>query len=50
MKRFATILLALVMILSLAVPAYAADGDPVKNNSITINNAKVGETYKLYKQ
>ena len=44
MKRFATILLALVMILSLAVPAFAAEG-----NTITVNNAKPGETYKLYK-
>ncbi len=41
MKRFATILLALVMILSLAVPAFAAE--------ITIENAKAGETYKAYK-
>ena len=46
MKRFATFLLALVMILSLATTAFA---DEVKNDSITINNAKAGETYKLYK-
>ena len=46
MKKIATFLLALVMILSLATTALA---DEVKNNSITINNAKPGETYKLYK-
>ena len=41
MKRFATILLALVMILSLAAPAFAAE--------ITVENAKAGETYNAYK-
>ena len=45
MKRFATFLLALVMILSLAIPAFA-EGE---NNTITINNAKSGETYAIYK-
>ena len=42
-------MLALVMILSLATSVFAADTDPVKNNSITVNNAKSGETYALYK-
>jgi len=41
MKRFATILLALIMILSLAVPAFAAE--------ITVENAMAGETYNAYK-
>ena len=52
MKRFATFLLALVMIMSLAIPAFAAGEEPetpVKNDSITINNAKPGETYAIYK-
>lgn len=44
MKRFATILLALVMILSLAVPAFAAG-----TNTITVTGAKKGETYNIYK-
>lgn len=44
MKKFASLLLALAMIFSLATTAFAAD----KNDSITVNNAKVGETYNLY--
>lgn len=44
MKRICALLLALVMILSLATTAFAAT-----NDSITINNAKAGETYKIYK-
>lgn len=47
MKRFATILLALVMILSLAVPAFAAEGS-LTGGSITINKAVVGQDYSAY--
>ena len=46
MKKLITILLVLVFVMSFAVTALA---DPVKNDSITINNAKPGETYSLYK-
>jgi hypothetical protein len=48
MKKLAGILLALVMVLTtLAVPAFAAEEtkDP---NTITVNNAKPGETYTAY--
>lgn len=45
MKKLASLMLALVMVLCLAAPAFAADA----NNSITINNAADGETYKAYK-
>lgn len=44
MKKYASILLALVMALALAVPALAADND----GSITISNAKKGEKYNIY--
>ncbi len=44
MKKFASLLLALVMILSLATTAFAA-GD----GSITITNANPNETYTAYK-
>ena len=43
-KRIATVLLALVMVLSLSVCAFAAG-----TNSITVNGAQGGETYKIYK-
>ncbi len=43
-KRIATLLLALVMVLSLSVCAFAAG-----TNSITVNGAQGGETYKIYK-
>lgn len=43
-KKIASLLLALVMILALATTAFAAG-----TNSITVNNAQKGETYKLYK-
>lgn len=44
MKRFASLALALVMALALAVPAFAAG-----NATITVENASKGETYKLVK-
>ena len=49
MKKLIAILLALLLTVSLGVTAFAADPAPQKNDSITVNNAKVGETYKLYK-
>lgn len=45
-KKLAGMLLALVMVLSMSVTAFAAQSS---NNTITINNAKVGETYSAYK-
>lgn len=44
MKRFFSLLLMTALILTLSVTAYAAG-----HGSITINNATVGETYRLYK-
>ena len=43
MKRFAAFLLVLAMILSLAIPAFAAG-----NGKITVTNAQAGETYAVY--
>ena len=45
MRKFFAMALAVVMVLSLATTAFAAE----KNDSITINKAKVGEIYNLYK-
>lgn len=44
MKRLLALLLSLTLVLALAGTAFAADG-----NSITVKNAKTGETYKIYK-
>lgn len=44
--RFASILLALAMVLSMSFTAFAAQSS---NNTITVNGAKPGETYKAYK-
>ena len=43
-KKLFSVLLTLVMALALAVPAFAAG-----TNSITVNNAKAGENYSIYK-
>ena len=43
-KKFASLLLALVMVFALATTAFAAG-----TNSITVEGAQKGETYKLYK-
>lgn len=43
-KKFASFLLALVMVFAMATTAFAAG-----TNSITVNDAQKGETYKLYK-
>ena len=45
MKKFLSILLALTLILSLAIPAFAAEN----TGSITITNATIDEDYTLYK-
>ena len=44
MKRVLALMLAVVLVLSLGITAFAAD-----NGSITIQNATVGQTYNLYK-
>ncbi len=44
MKKLFVLLLALALMLTLAIPAFAEG-----SGSITINNPKVGETYDLYK-
>ena len=58
MKKTISILLALVLLLSLSVTAFASgDTEPTtpptskqaSNNTITVNNAKAGETYKAFK-
>ncbi|MBQ2834434.1 MAG: isopeptide-forming domain-containing fimbrial protein [Clostridia bacterium] len=51
MKKFVSLVLAMVMMMAMMVPAMAEETPttPVKNNSITINDANAGETYKLYK-
>ena len=45
MKKFFSILLVLAMVLSLSIPVFAEDA----TGSITITNATIDETYKLYK-
>lgn len=46
LRKIASLLLALTMLFALAATAFADDAG---NNSITVNNAQSGETYKLYK-
>ncbi len=46
LTKFASLLLALVMVFALTTTAFAAEGDA---GTITITNAKKGETYNLYK-
>ena len=43
-RKILAILLAVVLVLALSVSAFAA-----KNDSITVNNVKPGETYAIYK-
>ncbi len=47
MKKLASLLLALIMVLSLAIPAFAADDD-VDDGKITINDAIVDQTYTIW--
>lgn len=49
LAKIASALLAVVMVLGMAVPAFAEGETSIKNDSITINNAVKDETYKLYK-
>lgn len=52
MKKLIAILLTMILVLSFGAAALAEDVDtaePAKNDSITVNGTKVGETYKLYK-
>ena len=44
MKKTIAILLALILVMSFCAAAFAD-----KNDSITVTNAKPGETYNLYK-
>lgn len=46
MKKLVSLLLATVMIFAMTITAFAAQES---NNTITINNARVGETYKAFK-
>jgi len=47
-KKLASLLLALVMVLSMSVTAFAAQEGDLTGGSITINDAVVGQTYKVY--
>lgn len=51
MKKFASILLALVLAMALTVPAFAVEGDETTptTGSITVSNPVEGETYTAYK-
>lgn len=51
MKKFASILLALVMAMALTVPAFAVEGEETTptTGSITVFNPVEGETYTAYK-
>ena len=48
LKKLASLLLALVMVLSLATTAFAADDGDTDNGKITINDAIAGQTYTIY--
>ena len=47
-KKFASLLLALVMAFALATTAFAAQEGTLTGGSITINDAAPGQTYKAY--
>ena len=47
MKKLAALALAIMMLMGLAIPAAAAEGDTPTTYSVTINNAS-GHTYKIY--
>lgn len=54
MKRFVALFAALALVLAMAAPAFAATASPTKtedrgNGTITVENAKNGETYSLYR-
>lgn len=49
-KRFASLLLAMVMVLAMAIPAFAAGVSSTgATGTITVDNPITGETYKAYK-
>lgn len=48
MKKLASLLLALVMVMSLATTAFATQEGELTNGSITINNAVKDQTYSVY--
>lgn len=47
MKKFASVLLALVMVLAMSITTFAAE-DITEKGTITINNAVVNQTYTVY--
>ena len=47
-KKFAGMLLAMIMVLSMSTVAFAAQGTNDNNGSITINDAEKGHTYNAY--
>lgn len=49
MKKFASIMLALVMAFALMAPAFASQTNNTGTGSITIQNASKGHTYKAYR-
>lgn len=51
MKRFVALFAALALVLAMAAPAFAESGTTptTTTGSITINNAVVGKTYKVYR-
>lgn len=50
MKKLLSMLLAVVMVLAMAAPSFAAPNiESPANGSITVKNATVGQTYKIYK-
>ena len=48
MKKFASIMLALVMAFALMAPAFASQTNNTGTGSITIQNASKGHTYEAY--
>ena len=50
LKRLSSMLLAVLMVMAMAIPAFAQE-ENVNNGkaSITISNAAKGETYTIYK-
>lgn len=48
MKKFASLLLALVMVLSLSTTVFAAQEGTIDGGSITIKNPVIGQKYNIY--